>query len=109
MNSACLAALVTLLVVAMLSGAQGATPAPVPPGSEACGVELTAYQPTLLNKIYVAPAMAQGFRVHDRSRIFSFTSSFFTVGAFIGVVIILCYQPQCCPTFYYEVGYWLTY
>lgn len=88
MNSACLAALVTLLVVAMLSGAQGATPAPVPPGSEACGVELTAYQPTLLNKIYVAPAMAQGFRVYDRSRIFSFTSSFFTVAANNGSALI---------------------
>lgn len=85
MNSVWPAVLVALLlvVVATLSGAQGATPAPVPPGSEACGVALTAYQPTLLNKIYVAPVMAQGFRVYDRSRILSFTSSFFTVGAFI--------------------------
>ncbi len=65
MNSCvCPVALVALLVVVTtLSGAQGASPTPVPPGSEACGVELTAYQPKLLNKIYVATAMAQALRV----------------------------------------------
>jgi hypothetical protein len=103
MNSVYPVALVLLLLVATLSGAQGATPAPVPPGSEACGVELTAYQPTLLNKIYVAPAMAQGFRVYDRSRIFSFTSSFFTVGTFIIILTFLSPPTRsvapCCPTF----------
>jgi hypothetical protein len=71
--------LVLFSLVASLQCDVVSAAAPVP-GSEACNAVLASYQPSQFNKIYIAPVLAQGFQVLDRSRIFSFTSSFFTVG-----------------------------